>query len=129
MRTTGDLRDNPPAVGAGAQPACCGWQLAVELDVRLTGSWQEIDERRVAACSVGGDNNDYGAAVWTGRAGAEREQADQLPSIGTRCSPSAIWDGGRLRPMPNGAGNKAGGRRNRVFPYGNDAPTWLARMT
>ncbi|AKV02174.1 Tryptophan synthase alpha chain [Labilithrix luteola] len=120
----GELRGNPPAPGAGANPHVAGSGWRSSFDVRLTGSWSEINERHVAACSVGGDNNDYGAAVWTADAGPNEDKPINCVDWYTLFA-FCIWDGGRLPTDAEWGYVGQSGDENRVYPYGDEAPTWL----
>ena len=117
----GDLRAAPPTPGAGAHPkiANSGWRAS--FDVRLPGSWTEINDRLGAAgCTMGGDNNDGGAATWTAAPGPY----ESLPitcidwyTLFAFCA----WDGGRLPTDAEWGFAAMGGNERRAYAWSNPA--------
>ncbi|MCL2725017.1 MAG: formylglycine-generating enzyme family protein [Polyangiaceae bacterium] len=119
----GDVRDHPPAPGSGAHPLVpnSGWRES--FNERLPGSWDEINVRHVAACAVGGDNTDYGAAVWTDAPGPNEDKPMNCIDWYTLFA-FCIWDGGRLPTDAEWSFAAQSGDEARVYPFGNDFPTW-----
>jgi formylglycine-generating enzyme required for sulfatase activity len=115
----GNPRGNPPAPGAGAHPLIpnSGWRAT--WNVRLPGSWVEINARHAGECAVGGNNAQWGAATWTPEPGSNEEKPINCIDWYTLFA-FAIWDGGRLATDAEWSFVAYSGSEQRTFPWGND---------
>lgn len=119
----GDLRSHAPAEGAGAHGLVpnSGWRKS--FDVRLPGSFVEIDERLTTGCVDDGDDSIASAATWTPSPGANEEKPANCVDWYTIFA-FCIWDGGRLPTSAEWSYVAASGSEARVFPFGDTSPTW-----
>jgi sulfatase modifying factor 1 len=115
----GNPRGNPPAPGAGAHPLIpdSGWRES--WNVRLPGSWKEINARHAAECAVGGYNPQWGAATWTPEPGPNEEKPINCIDWYSLFA-FAVWDGGRLATDAEWSFVAYSGSEQRTFPWGND---------
>jgi sulfatase modifying factor 1 len=119
----GDPRGHAPAPGAGAHPLIPGSGWRTSWNVRLPGSWAEIDARMRTACAVGGNVSQWGAATWTPAPGANEEKPVNCLDWYTLFA-FAIWDGGRLPTDAEWSYVAYSGAEQRAFPWGNDVATY-----
>lgn len=114
----GNLRAHAPAAGAGASPRIpnSGWRAS--FDVRLPGSWAEIDGRLgPAGCYMSGDNADGGTATWTSAPGPYEELPITCADWYTLFAFCA-WDGGRLPTDAEWLHAARGGEEDRDYAWG-----------
>jgi sulfatase modifying factor 1 len=119
----GNPRAHAPAVGAGAHPLIPGSGWRASWNVRLPGSWAEIDARMRTACAVGGNVSQWGAATWTPAAGLNEEKPVNCLDWYTLFA-FAVWDGGRLPTDAEWSYVAYSGTEQRAFPWGNDVATY-----
>lgn len=121
--TGGDLRTNHPVAGSGEKATRPGSGWRSSFNARLPGSKEEVDMRLTLACAEGGNNLDYGAATWTPEPGPNEAKPINCVdwySMFAFC----VWDGGRLPTDAEWSYVALSGDEGRVYPYGNEAPTW-----
>jgi formylglycine-generating enzyme required for sulfatase activity len=119
----GSPRDSAPPGGAGAHPLVpdSGWRAS--WNVRLPGSWAEIDARMTTECAVGGNNAQWGEATWTSQPGANEDKPVNCIDWYTLFA-FAVWDGGRLPTDAEWSYVAYSGDEQRAFPWGNDVATF-----
>ncbi len=120
----GNLRGTTPIPpGAGAHPKIPGSGWRAGWNVRLPGSWQEIQDRHTVSCNMGGNNDDGGAATWTPApwdpaAGAYDDKPTNCIDWYTAFAFCA-WDGGRLATDAEWGFATEGGSEQRRYPWGD----------
>lgn len=119
----GSPRNHPPAAGAAEHPIVPGTGWRASWNVRLPGSWNEIHERMIGECAVGGDNASWGAATWTREPGANEDKPANCIDWYTLFAFCA-WDGGRLPTDAEWSYVAASGAEDRIYPWGDDAPSF-----
>jgi formylglycine-generating enzyme required for sulfatase activity len=112
---SGNLRDHPPAAGAGANPhvANSGWQSV--WNDRLPGNMSEVHERLATSNGCFGADD---AAMWTDAAGANDTKAVNCVDWYTLFA-FCIWDGGRLPTEAEWGLAAEGGTDQRKFAWGD----------
>ena len=119
----GDPRSHAPAPGAGAHPLIPGSGWRSSWNVRLPGSWAEINARMTSVCAVGGNVAQWGAATWTPDAGPNDEKPVNCLDWYTLFA-FAIWDGGRLPTDAEWSYVAYSGAEQRAYPWGNDVASY-----
>lgn len=119
----GNVRGAAPAPGAGAHPLIAGSGWRDTWNVRLPGSWAEINARLTGECAVGGNNAAWGAATWTPEPGANEDKPINCIDWYTLFA-FAVWDGGRLPTDAEWSYVAYSGAEDRAFPWGNDAASY-----
>jgi len=119
----GDVRGHAPAPGAAEHPLIAGSGWRDTWNVRLPGSWAEINARLGAECAVGGDNAKWGAATWTPEPGPNENKPINCIDWYTLFAFCA-WDGGRLPTDAEWSYVAMSGADQRTYPWGNDEPSF-----
>ncbi|HSO38796.1 MAG TPA: SUMF1/EgtB/PvdO family nonheme iron enzyme [Labilithrix sp.] len=122
----GNLRGHPPAAPAGGHPRIAGAGWRSSWNVRLPGSFAELDDRLgPAGCVRGGNNADGGTATWTSAPGPYEDKPITCIDWYTLFAFCA-WDGARLPTDAELGYAEQGGDQQRQFAWGSGTPDFAA---